>query len=146
MLLSVVSDAATCHKVAVPCCVSISRDRSRSALPGKSFPVFQQMRPGLEPSGASQRQRVGWGGDLPMSRVALGRFTKACICCHQLGETVSGDLSQMQSLLIFPGLFGLVLALGTVHQAPILEEANNTDSYSLSLVWALHRASAVFRG
>lgn len=107
--------------------------------PGKSFPVFQQMRPGLESSGARRRQGVG---ETPMSRDDL----QGMHLLSRARRNSFGDLSQMQSLLIFPGVFGLVLALGTVHQASILEEANSTDSYSLSLVWALHGARRRFHG
>lgn len=91
----------------------------------------------------------GWGGGGGPADVP-GGFGAICKGMHLLSrapeETVLGDLSQMQSLLIFPGVFSLVLALGAVHQASILEEANNSDSYSLSLVWALHGARLRFRG
>lgn len=113
----------------------------------KVFQSFEQMHPGLESSGASRGHGVGWGWRTRRCpRWLWGDLQRHVFVVTSSEETVLGDLSQMESLLIFPGVFSLVLALGAVHQASILEEANNSDSYSLSVVWALHGARLHFRG
>lgn len=137
MLRAVVGDAVADHKVAVPrCAARPPAPRCASAtLPSKSFPVCEQTSPALRSRGKPGEPAVIPGG--------FGAICKEDIRCHELGETVlmgGWGLSQMQSLLVFPGVFGLVLALGIVHEASILLETYSADSYSLSLVWALHEA------
>lgn len=143
MLRAVVGDAASGHKVAVPRCVSTRPwQRHRSPAPQK----FSGRRTDCDPALSSAWRTGGVVVEAGVCRGPgwLGGDFQGTASLTRTRRNSSGGLSQLQSLLMFPRGFGLVLALGTVHQAPILGEANNTDSYSLSLVWALHGAPRRF--
>lgn len=66
----------------------------------QKFAVFQQMRPGFEPSRAGRRQGVGWGWGTRGCPGRFGAISKGVHLLSRVWRNTLGDLSQMQSLLM----------------------------------------------